>query len=74
MTLTREAKALASGCTEVRLGKCLSLKNEADILSFLLVPEKSGSIYASISVGDRVRVRWRPPHLDDEVAAGHRKA
>lgn len=37
------------------------------------VPEKSGSEYTSISVGDSVRVRWRPFHLDDEVSLGHRK-
>ncbi|UZJ52482.1 hypothetical protein CBS101457_001802 [Exobasidium rhododendri] len=37
------------------------------------IPEKSGQDYTSISVGDRVRVRWRPLHLDDEVALGTRK-
>jgi uncharacterized protein YcbX len=37
------------------------------------VPERIKESYTSISVGDRVRVRWRPLHLDDEVAMGTRK-
>lgn len=38
------------------------------------VPEGSATGYASIKVGNPVRVRWRPLHLDDEVALGNRKS
>ena len=43
-------------------------------LSCRAVPEKSERGYTSICVGDRVRVRWRPLHLDDEVASGTRES